>query len=111
MKTPIPGCPPTPLLALSKAQENDYTVDSSVLDRGQSYLQRQLEDMEDIADRWEANRQAFFLYVLAEAGENVVEEVDLLVDDHRGLLDPYAKALLVMTYETLGREMITRKRC
>jgi alpha-2-macroglobulin len=90
------------LLVLSKARDNDYPVDSSVIDRGESYLQRQLEDMEDIADRWEANRQAFFLYVLAEAGENVIEEVDALVDDHRGLLDPYAKALLIMAYDTLA---------
>jgi hypothetical protein len=90
------------LLSLAKAGNNGYTVDSAVIDRGISYLQRQLEDMEDIADRWEANRQAFFLYVMAESGENVVEEVDALVDDHRGLLDPYAKALLILTYDTLN---------
>jgi uncharacterized protein YfaS (alpha-2-macroglobulin family) len=89
------------LLALSKAGNNGYTVDSAVIDRGISYLQRQLEDMEDIADRWEANRQAFFLYVLAEAGEDVLEEVDTLINVHRGLLDPYAKALLILTYESL----------
>ena len=90
------------LLALSKADANDYAVDSAVIERGTSYLQRQLEDMEDIADRWEANRQAFFLYVMAEAGEDVTKEVDALIDDHRGLLDPYAKALLLLTYDTLG---------
>ncbi len=90
------------LLSLAKAQENGYGVDAKILSGGRSYVQRQLEEMEDISDRREANRQAFFLYVLAEAGEDVNEEVDTLVNDHRGLLDPYAKALLVLAYELMG---------
>ncbi len=90
------------LLALVRAGANDYPVDPEVISRGQSYLQRQLEDLDDITDRWEANRQAFFLYVLAEGGEDVVEAVDQLVGEHRGLIDPYAKALLIMAYEALG---------
>ncbi|MFN2138551.1 MAG: Ig-like domain-containing protein [Candidatus Promineifilaceae bacterium] len=90
------------LLALSKAQDNDFEVNQAVIERGQSYVQRQLDAMEDITDREDANRQAFFLYVLAEAGEDVGSEIDTLVDDHRGLLDPYAKALLILAYETLA---------
>ncbi len=90
------------LLALAKAGDNGYAVDAKVLESGRSYVDRQLEDLEDIADRSEANRQAFFLYVLAEAGSMIGTEVDELIEDHRGLLDPYAKALLVLAYDTLG---------
>ena len=46
--------------------------------------------------RFSRRRQAFFLYVLAESGKDIGEEADALVDAHRGLLDPYAKALLIL---------------
>ncbi len=52
----------------------------------------------------EANRQAFFLYVLAESGKDMGDEADALVDAHRGLLDPYAKALLILAYDAAGAQ-------
>ncbi|HEY1409550.1 MAG TPA: hypothetical protein VF434_11435, partial [Promineifilum sp.] len=60
------------------------------------------EPVTALGDASEANRQAFMLYVLAEAGEPVTQEVDALFDEHRALLDPYAKALLALAYEASG---------
>lgn len=95
------------LLSLVKAEEAGYSISSrfadglnaSAISNAARYLQQQLQNPARL-DRPElANRQAFFLYVLAEAGVDVVDEVDDLFDEQRGLLDPYAKALLVLAYE------------
>ncbi len=92
------------LLALSRADANGYDVSALVINRGQNYVSDQLYDMNQINFAWEANRQAFFLYVLAESGKNVGEDADALFESHRGLLDPYAKALLIMAYDASGVE-------
>lgn len=95
------------LLSLVKAEEAGHTLSSrfgdgatvNAISNATRYLQRQLQNPARL-DRPElANRQAFFLYVLAEAGVDVVDEADALFDEQRGLLDPYAKALLVLAYE------------
>lgn len=87
------------LLALAKAQAAGYAVDQDVLERATAYVEGQLDEPDDLDDAFEANRQAFFLYVLAEAGQIVNDDADALVAEHQSLLDPYAKALLVMAYE------------
>jgi uncharacterized protein YfaS (alpha-2-macroglobulin family) len=86
------------LLALAKAQAAGYAVDQEILGRATSYVEGQLQQPDDLTDAFEANRQAFYLYVLAEAGSVVSEDADSLVDEHQSLLDPYAKALLVLAY-------------
>jgi alpha-2-macroglobulin len=73
------------LLSLVKAEEAGYVVGgggrfgaggASAISNAIGYLQRQLQNPARL-DRPEwANRQAFFLYVLAEAGEDVVDETD-----------------------------------
>ena len=90
------------LLALAKADANGHAVDPTVISRGQDYVSDQLVAMDKIADAWNANRQAFFLYVLSESGHNVQQQLDELYDAHRGLLDPYAKALMIVAYEVTG---------
>jgi alpha-2-macroglobulin len=87
------------LLVLSQAADLGYEVDADVLDDGATYLDRQLEPVNRIGDAFEANRQAFFLFVLANTGRNIVEDADAMMDEHRALMDPYAKALLAMAYE------------
>lgn len=111
------------LLALAKAQAAGYEVDQdvpapataypapgddqpdpsqvaqNVPERATLYVEQQLADPDDLTDAYEVNRQAFFLYVLAEAGQFVNGDADALVDEHQALLDPYAKALLVLVYE------------
>jgi len=86
------------LLALTKAEEAGYGVDSGVLSDAAGYIRRQLRNPDNL-DTSEANRQAFFLYVLAERGEDIVDDADSLFAAQRGLLDPYAKAFLALAYE------------
>ncbi len=90
------------LLALARAEANGYDTGDLTISRGQNYVESQLYRMDEINFFWEANRQAFFLYVLAQSGEDIREDADELFEEHRGLLDPYAKALLIMAYETVG---------
>ncbi|MCB0006322.1 MAG: hypothetical protein KDE04_07695, partial [Anaerolineales bacterium] len=84
------------LLGLSKADEAGYDVPSGVIRGGTDYLSDQLEEMTALNESWEVNRQAFFLYILAQNGAQVEDEAIELVAEKRGLLDPYAKALLLM---------------
>jgi uncharacterized protein YfaS (alpha-2-macroglobulin family) len=90
------------LLALQRAANLGYEVNEDLLTNGASYLEEQLESVNQIGDASEANRQAFFLYVLAQTGQDVVEEADAMVDEHRALMDPYAKALLALAYNANG---------
>ncbi|MBK8985474.1 MAG: Ig-like domain-containing protein [Chloroflexi bacterium] len=87
------------LLALTKAEEAGYGVNAGVLRQATSYLQRELRSASGLDRPWQANRQAFFLYVLAERGVDVVDEANALFAEQRGLLDPYAKAFLILAYE------------
>lgn len=90
------------LFALVKAQQAGYTVDDAVLSQGTTYLNRQLDDAADLNEPYEVNRQAFFLYVLAEQGNDVSEAADDLFSEHRALLAPYARAYLALAYELSG---------
>lgn len=90
------------LLSLTRAAELGYEVDATVLDSGADYVRQQLEPVNRLGDASEANRQAFFLYVMAVAGEDVADDADEMVAEHRALLDPYGKALLAMAYDASG---------
>ncbi|MEW5988505.1 MAG: Ig-like domain-containing protein, partial [Chloroflexota bacterium] len=90
------------LLGLDKAQEAGYNVNEAMVDKATSYLGRQIKDAARLNVRYEVNRQAFFLYVLAEVGSGNAADLDGLFDEHRALLDPYAKALLAIAYELAG---------
>ncbi len=86
------------LLALAKAEEAGYQTNAELINRAQLYLERQLKDSQNLVDAFEVNRQAFFIYVLAETDWDGTLEADMLFSDHRGLLNPYARALLAQTY-------------
>ena len=90
------------LLSLTRAVELDHKVDAAVLDSGANYVSQQLEPVNRLGDASEANRQAFFLYAMAVAGDDIVDDADEMVAEHRALLDPYAKALLAMVYDASG---------
>ena len=90
------------LLSLTRAAELGYEVDAAVPESGAEYVRGQLEPVNRLGDASEANRQAFFLYVMAVAGDDVADDADELVAEHRALLDPYAKALLAMAYDAAG---------
>jgi hypothetical protein len=90
------------LLGLLKAEEAGYGVDQTVLDQATGYVRRHLVYIKDLDTTTEVNRQAFFIYVLAESSADMVETANELVEAQRGLLDPYAKALLLLAYEANG---------
>ncbi len=57
-----------------------------------------------LTNSYAVNRQAFFIYVLAQQGRNIIADADALFDEHRSLLDPYAKGYLLMAYELNGAD-------
>jgi uncharacterized protein YfaS (alpha-2-macroglobulin family) len=88
--------------ALAKARQADYEVDDSVFNGAIRYLNGQIEAIGGLTERYEVNRQAWFLHVLAESGESDVAAMDELFAERRALLDPYARALLAVAYEAAG---------
>ncbi|MCB8943911.1 MAG: Ig-like domain-containing protein [Ardenticatenaceae bacterium] len=90
------------LLSLIKAQQAGFAVDSAVIEGGISYVARQVRPAASLTETYDINRQAFYLYVLAEATYQANAEADELFDEHRALLDPAAKALLALVYELSG---------
>ncbi|UCG25010.1 MAG: alpha-2-macroglobulin, partial [Chloroflexota bacterium] len=91
------------LFALAMAQDAGFDIDGDVLDGGVRYIQNQILDAADLSSASKINRQAFFLYVLAELGQADTADLDALFDEHRALLDPYAKALLAMAFDLNGQ--------
>ncbi|MDX1687517.1 MAG: Ig-like domain-containing protein [Candidatus Promineifilaceae bacterium] len=88
------------IFTLVKADEAGYSVDDDILRSAIGYLASQLEeDVADLTNAHEVNRQAYFLYVLAQAGEEMPAFIEELFADHRELLDPYATAFLALAYE------------
>lgn len=92
------------LLGLIKAREAGYgsLVNSTIINHAGGYLANQLKDPARLENVYEVNRQAFFLYVLAEHGVDVAADVDGLFDEQRSVLDPYARAWMVLAYELSG---------
>ncbi len=52
------------VFALLKAQEAGFTVRRETLSRGLSYLQSQVKSLRELRHTYDANRQAWLLYVL-----------------------------------------------
>lgn len=86
------------VLGLVRARDAGFAVDGVVLDRGLGYLRGALErvDVQTTADT--ADRQAFFVYVLGESGQDrgkyTAERAALV--QYRGKLSVYARALLAL---------------
>ncbi len=94
------------LLGLAEAKKTDYQVDPSVLGRAISYLQ--LSGLGDFAiTKQDAtssrNRQAFILYVLADAGHPDVSKTVTLYDQ-RDWLDLYARGFLAQTLRMIDAQ-------
>lgn len=90
------------LLTLTKAETAGYMVNQDILSGANRYVINQLQDPTILVQSYEVNQQAFFLYVLAEAGRNIGSNVDALFREQRTQLDPYASALLALAYQLTG---------
>jgi uncharacterized protein YfaS (alpha-2-macroglobulin family) len=90
------------VLALAKARETDFAVDAQVLSRALDYLNGQLVTARAFQGYREANRQAFVLYAMAEAGATgrASERTGDLFDN-RDKLSHYGRALLALTLDLL----------
>jgi uncharacterized protein YfaS (alpha-2-macroglobulin family) len=91
------------VFALVNARETGFEVRGDVIQRGLDYLNGQLVPTSRLNATREANRQAWILYVMAEAGETgrVSEWVGNLYEN-REKLSHYSRAYLAMTLDLLG---------
>ena len=86
------------VFALAKAREAGFEVRGGVLESGVGFLESALVRARDLESYREANRQAFILYAMAEAGKTgrASEYVDDLYD-RREKLSHYGRAFLALT--------------
>ncbi|HEX9921160.1 MAG TPA: MG2 domain-containing protein, partial [Anaerolineae bacterium] len=85
------------VLGLVEAERSGFAVDEEVLASGIRFLSNNLSRPTDVTASWQANRQAFVLYVLAEAGEDELSRMVSLFDQ-REQLDSYGRAYLAMAF-------------
>jgi hypothetical protein len=85
------------VFGLVKAQQSGFSVEQAVIDNGVGYLRGQLLSPTRLRDTWQANRQAFMLYVLAEAGQPDVGRTTVLYAA-RETLSHYGRAYLALTF-------------
>jgi len=83
------------VLGMVEAQKTEFTVSADVINRATTYLQSSLIAPKDVAEPWQGNRQAFILYVLAEAGQADFSRAVALFD-LRQQLDFYGRAYLAL---------------
>jgi uncharacterized protein YfaS (alpha-2-macroglobulin family) len=90
------------LFALAKADQAGYEVPDEVVEDATLVVSRSVKEAESLNERSDVNAQAFYLYVLAELDAADPADLDGLFQEHRSLMDPYAKALLAMAYALSG---------
>ncbi len=88
------------VFALDAAADAGYVVRQDVLDRGLDFLEESLVDVDRLTSTVIANRQAWVVFVLAEAGRAAVKHTDELFDE-RAKLSSYARAFLAMAFDSL----------
>ena len=94
------------VFGLVKAREAGFEVQSDVIQRGLDFLNSQLVPTNRLNATREANRQAWILYVMAEAGtgtaggSSIREWVDSLYEG-REKLSHYSRAYLALTLDLL----------
>ncbi len=95
------------LFGLVQAERAGFTVDQDVMDRAVSFLKGTLDESSDIRYYWRGNRQAFVLYVLAEAGESELSRTVRLFE-RRDTLSNYGKAWLALALHLLEPDVTQR---
>jgi len=83
------------LLGLVKAREAGFDISADVINRAVSYLRPRILPPRLLLSPSDANRQAYILYVLAEAGQGDVSATVNLYES-RQKLDYYGRALLAL---------------
>jgi len=91
------------LLGMIEAERAGFVVDGGVMERAVEFLQGSLISPRDVELHWQANQQAFILYVLAEAGYGDLGRASTLFR-RRDALDIFGKAYLAMTFGLLEQQ-------
>ncbi|GIV84844.1 MAG: hypothetical protein KatS3mg052_1851 [Candidatus Roseilinea sp.] len=89
------------VLAMSRARQAGFLVDESTLNRAHNYLSEQLKPPSALADATAANRQAYILFVQAEAGRGDGGRLGALYEI-RAKLSHYGQALLAMALDKVN---------
>jgi len=97
------------VLGLIEAQRADFPVEQTVIDSAIDFLKSSLIQPRDLEQAWQANRQAFVLYALAEAGAGDLARMVVLFE-HRQQLDYFGRAYLAMALTILEPDDSTRVR-
>jgi|GEM_PF-408303 len=84
------------LLGLVEARRMEFTVDQTTLDMALAYLEANLIAPKDVAEPWQGNRQAFILYVMAEAGSSDLGR-SVALFEQRERLDHFGRAFLALS--------------
>ncbi len=93
------------VFGLDKAREAGFEVREEVITRGLEYLFSSLVSSRELESYRQANRQAFILYVLAEAGNAAwASEYTGDLFENREKLSHYGRALLAMTLDLINPE-------
>lgn len=95
------------LFGLVQADRAGFTVDEEVMERAGWFLQDSLVQPKDVKYPWQANQQAFILYVLAEAGQGDPGRTVRLFE-RRDVLGNYGKAWLALALHILEPDVTKR---
>ncbi len=95
------------LLGLNEAHRADFVVDQEVMDRAAKFLSGSLKRPAELEEPYQANTQAFILYVLAEYGQGDLGR-SVALYERREMLGNYGKAYLAMTLDLLAPEQRER---
>jgi uncharacterized protein YfaS (alpha-2-macroglobulin family) len=95
------------LFGMVEAQRAGFVVDDEVMERAGVFLTENLLTPRDVESHWQANRQSFILYALAEADQGDLSRAVTLFDQ-REVLDTFGKAYLAMTLAKLEPKNSTR---
>jgi uncharacterized protein YfaS (alpha-2-macroglobulin family) len=85
------------VLGLVEARDAGFTIDSGMVDRALNFVRGYFVRPNIDTETWVLNRQAFYLYVFARAGQVTQSDLDALLD-FRLEMDYWARAFLLMAY-------------
>ena len=95
------------LLGMAEADQAGFVVDDGVMAEAADFLEDSLQAPKTVTQSWQANRQAFILYVLAQAGEGDLGRTVALFG-RRQKLDTFGKAYLAMALGLLEPDESSR---
>jgi uncharacterized protein YfaS (alpha-2-macroglobulin family) len=89
---------------LLQARNADFDVRADVIERGEQFLLNQLSDKTLELSHWQANQQAWFLFVLSADGKAPADKINALFEE-RAKLSHYAKAYLALAVPPTASDM------